>query len=189
MLTLDYLSLGKYINSAKFRTKIILMNSLVISIFRYCCPLLINSNMKQIARLQTLFMKCTRHILGFKSFKMSTLNIVKELKMLTIYQMIMKDAILFIHKVIFNKKPSAIFKFITFGGKENSAVRRVRKPRIKIETNSSKVRYSLLYNSIYLYCKLEDKIRLYNPKKLAKYLKENILYIFLHDNILRQPSN
>ena len=47
---------------AEYRTKIILMNSLVISIFRYCCPLLINSNMKQIARLQTLFMKCTNPI-------------------------------------------------------------------------------------------------------------------------------
>ena len=53
------------------RTKVILMNSLVISIFPYCCPLLINSNINMISKLQTLLMKCTRYILGFKSSKMS----------------------------------------------------------------------------------------------------------------------
>ena len=44
------------------KTKIILMNALVISVFRYGCPLLINSNQKLISKLQTLLMKCTRHI-------------------------------------------------------------------------------------------------------------------------------
>ena len=35
------------------RTKTILMNSLVVSIFRYCSPLLINSNLNLTAKLQT----------------------------------------------------------------------------------------------------------------------------------------
>ena len=37
------------------RTKTILMNSLVVSIFRYCSPLLINSNLNLISKLQTQF--------------------------------------------------------------------------------------------------------------------------------------
>ena len=41
------------------RTKTILINSLVISIFRYCCPLLINSNTNLLSKLQTQLMKCT----------------------------------------------------------------------------------------------------------------------------------
>ena len=165
------------------------MNSLVISIFHYCCPLLINSNCNQISRLQTLLMKCTRYILGFQSYKMSTLSIMKEIKMLTVYQMIMKDAILFIHKVLFNEKPSSIMKFITYGAKKNKMVRRVHKPRIKFEHNSTKVRQSLFYSSIYLYGLLEYDPRLYNPKKLAKYLQENMIYIFPHNKILRQQIN
>ena len=60
---------------------------------------------------------------------------MKELKMLTIYQMIMKDAILFIHKVIFNEKPNGLFKFITFGTKDNIMVRKVRKLRVKLRQN------------------------------------------------------
>ena len=162
------------------------MNALVISVFRYCCPLLINSNSYQISRLQTMLMKCTRYILGFNSYKMSTLSIMKELKMLTIHQMIMKDAILFIHKVIFNEKPNGLFKFITYGARDNIMVRQVRKPRVKIETKSTKLRNTLIYNSVFLYCQLEDDLRLYNPKKLSKYLKDNMIYIYPHDKILRQ---
>ena len=45
------------------RTKTILMNSLVLSIMRYCCPLLINSNVNHISKLQTQLMKCIWYIL------------------------------------------------------------------------------------------------------------------------------
>ena len=65
-------------------------------------------------------------------------------------------------------------------------VRKVRKPRVKIETKSTKLRNTLIYNSVFLYGQLEDDLRLYNPKKLSKYLKENMIYIFPHDKILRQ---
>ena len=51
------------------KAKIILMKSLVISIIRYCCPLLINSNVNLISKLQTQLMKCTRYILGYKYSK------------------------------------------------------------------------------------------------------------------------
>ena len=93
---------------------------------------------------------------------------------------------MFIHKVIFNEKPNGLFKLITFGTKDNVMVRKVRKPRVKIETKHSRLRNTLIYSSVYLYGQLEGNLRLYNPKKLAKYLKENIMYIFPHDKILRQ---
>ena len=44
---------------AEVRTKLILMNSLVVSVVRYGYPLIINSNANLISKLQTLFMKCT----------------------------------------------------------------------------------------------------------------------------------
>ena len=80
-------------------------------------------------------------------------------------------------------------KFITYGTKESEMVRKVHKPRIKFEHNSTKVRQSLLYSSICLYGLLEYDLRLYNPKKLSKHLKENMNYIFPHDNIMRQHIN
>ena len=45
---------------------------------------------------------------------------------------------------------------------------------------------TLIYNSVFLYCQLEDDLRLYNPKKLSIYLKENMIYIYPHNKILRQ---
>ena len=85
---------------AEKRTKLILMNSLVISVFRYCCPLLVDCNVDMINKLLTLLMICTQYILGYKSYKMSTINIMKELNFLTIHHMIVKETILFIHKVL-----------------------------------------------------------------------------------------
>ena len=55
------------------RTKTILINSLVISIFQYCCPMLVNSNSSMLSKLQSQLLKCTRYILGFDSYKMSTI--------------------------------------------------------------------------------------------------------------------
>merc|ERR1712115_247131 len=91
-------------------SKIIFLKSMVISIIRYCSPILIDSDVKILDKLQTLLMKCTRPILGNKSFKMSTLQIMAELKILTVHQLVMKESIQFIHKILTNKSPRVIFK-------------------------------------------------------------------------------
>ena len=111
----------------EIQTQTILMNSLVVSIFRYCCPLLINSNINMINQLQTILMKCTRHILGFISFKMSTIAIMKELKMVTIHQLLVKESILFIHKVNFNESPNSIFNFLSYSSNKKGNIRKVKK--------------------------------------------------------------
>ena len=56
----------KYSNE---RTKRILTNSLIISVFRYASPLLINSTAIEIKKLQVLLMKCSRPIFGYQSLK------------------------------------------------------------------------------------------------------------------------
>merc|ERR1712177_55040 len=94
-------------------TKIIFLKSMVISIFRYCSPILIDTDVKMLDKLQTLLMKCTRPILGIKSFKMSTLQIMAELRILTIHQLVMKESIQFIHKILTNKSPEVIFNLFT----------------------------------------------------------------------------
>merc|ERR1712082_215648 len=63
----------KYSNE---RTKRMVTNCLIISVFRYASPLLINSSAIEINKLQVLLMKCTRPILGYQSFKWSTSKIM-----------------------------------------------------------------------------------------------------------------
>merc|ERR1711867_156031 len=90
-------------------SKTIFFKSMVVSVIRYCSPILIDSEVKILDKLQTQLMKCTRPILGITSFKMSTLQIMSELRIQTVHHMVMRDSIQFIHKVLVNKSPGVIF--------------------------------------------------------------------------------
>merc|ERR1712240_484712 len=129
------------------RTKTILINSLVISIFRYCCPLLVNSNINLLTKLQTQLMKCTRYILGFESYKMSTIAIMNKLKFMTVYHMVVKESISFIHKIIYNNSPTALYNLLSYGDDDKN-VQKVRKLRVKGIPICQKVKDSILYRSI-----------------------------------------
>ena len=96
----------KYSNE---RTKRMLTNSLIISVFRYASPLLINSTDIEINKLQVLLMKCSRPILGYQSLKWSTTKIMNKLNWLTIPHMIAKESILFLHKISFENIPKSLF--------------------------------------------------------------------------------
>ena len=67
-------------------------------------------------------------------------------------------------------------------------IRSIRKARIAITYQSEKIKNSLLYRSLFLYNSLEYDIRQFNPKKLSKYLKENINYIFPHNRIPKEDN-
>ena len=136
-----------------------------------------------INKLQTLLMKCTLHILGYKSYKMSTIHIMKELNFLTIHHMIVKETIIFMHKVLYNNSPSVLYNLISYSSVDDNNVRSVRKPRIKISHKSVKVINSLLYRAIYLYNILEYQTKMYNLKKLSRYLQKDIIYIFPNNKI------
>merc|ERR1712101_105360 len=109
---------------------------MVLSVIQYCSPILIDSDVKIIDKLQTLLMKCTHPILGFASFKMSTLQIMAELRIQTVHLMIMRESIQFIHKVLSKKAPGVIFELCTQSNMAN--VRGVRKYRVKTTHKSNK---------------------------------------------------
>ena len=62
-------------------------------------------------------------------------------------------------------------------------MRRVRKIRVKETPKGQKVKDSIIYRSIFLYHKLDYEVCQYNSKKLNKYLKGNIQYIFPYHKI------
>merc|ERR1712112_521259 len=163
------------------KSKTIFFKSMVLSVIRYCCPILVDSDAKTIDKLQTLLMKCTRPILGFQSYKMSTLQIMSELRIQTVHLMIVRESIQFIHKVLSKKAPGVIYELFTQSNLEN--VRGIRKYRVKNYHKSSKVTNSLFYRAIYFFNCLENEVRNYKVKKLSKYLQDNIKYIFPYNKI------
>merc|ERR1712120_12067 len=139
-------------------------------------PILIDSEVKILDKLQTLLMKCTRPILGFPSFKMSTLQIMAELRIQTVHQMIMREWIQFIHKVLSRKSPGVIFDLFSQSNMEN--VRGVRKYRVKLTHKSNKVTNSLFYRAIYLFNCLETEVRNYKVKQFSnvpKFIFRNLI--------------
>ena len=95
-------------------------------------------------------MKSVRYVLGFESFKWSTAKIMNRLGWVTIYNMIVKDSILFTHKVLFEGIPLAMSKYYTYSlNQENDNVRMIRKAIIKTDHKSMKTKKSLIYKSIY----------------------------------------
>ena len=163
-----------------------LFNSLIISVFKYACPILINTKSAPLKKLNTLLMKCTRPILGFNSYKWSTTKIMKILGWVTIHHMIIIESILFIHKCIYENNPLTITELITYSINRDTNFRSIRKPMVRKEHSSIKVKQSLINKSIFLYNTLPDELKTYNPKKLAKYLRNYILEYFSNNTI---PKN
>merc|ERR1712240_72924 len=163
------------------KSKIIFFKSMVLSVIRYCSPLLVDSDAKLIDKLQTLLMKCTRPILGFKSYKLSTLQIMSELRIQTVHQLIVKESIQFIHKVLMRKSPAVIYDLFMQSNLDN--IREIRKYRVKIDHKSSSVTNSLYYRAVYFFNCLDNDVRNYNLKKLSKYLQDNITYIFPYNKV------
>ena len=154
---------------------------MVLSVIRYCSPLLVDSEAKLIDKLQTLLMKCTRPILGFKSYKLSTLQIMSDLRIQTVHQLIVKESIQFIHKVLTRKSPAVIYDLFMQSNLDN--VRETRKWRVKIDHKSSSVTNSLYYRAVYFFNCLDNDVRNYSVKKLSKYLQDNITYIFPYNKV------
>ena len=148
-----------------------------MSIFKYSCPLLINSNKIIINKLNTLLIKCSRPILGYESYKYNTTAIMKKLNWSTVHHMLMIESCIFIHKCIFEGIPTTINELITFSINREKNVRSIRKPLIRIPCNSVKANQSLIYQAVFLYNKLPDIYRTYNINKFKKYtnifIKEN----------------
>ena len=90
---------------------------------------------------------------------------MKDINFVTIHHMIVKETILFIHKVLYNNSPSVLYNLISYSSIDDNNVQSIRKPRIKISHKSVKVTNSLLYRAIFLYNILEYQTKMYNLKK------------------------
>ena len=110
---------------------------------------------------------------------------MQELGWLTAYQLITKETILFVHKTLYNSKPISIYELFTFSKNETQNIRSIHKPMVRDYHQSQKAHRSLLYMGIYLYNKLDNIEKNFNPKKLSKFLQKNLHYFFPIDRIMK----
>merc|ERR1712177_80897 len=106
-----------------------------------------------------------------------------ELRIHTVHQLVMKELIQFIHKILTNKLPGVIFNLFSQSNCKMDNIREVRKFRVKISHKSNKVTNSLFYRALYLFNCLATEVRNYKVKKLSKHLQENLKYIFPYNKI------
>ena len=156
---------------AKYQTNKMITTIIILSVFRYALPLLIDSTHAQLKTLQLLLLKYTRPILGFRSYKMNTMEILDELKWPTIYQLIEIESVKFVHKINFEKLLLSLANYFHCS-ERTELVRSCWKLRNKNDPIDSNMSKSVLYRSVYIYNLIDDLIKSKNPKLFNKDIQQ-----------------
>ena len=178
--------LKKVFKYTKHRTSLMVMNSVIISVFKYACPIIIDANASLHKKLNTLLLRCSRVILGFESFKWNTTKIMKNLGWYTYQHTLMIESVSFIHKCIYENLPININNLLCYSLNRTQNLRNVRKVLIKEGTKSEKMSQTLIHRAVFLYNILPSEIKAFNPKKFKKYAAEHFLQNYANNNI---PKN
>ena len=100
--------LDKVIKYTGIKTRKILYDSLILSVFNYCIEVNMSNNYYQNNKLYVLLNKCIHSVLGFQSYKMNTVTILNKLNWLSFQQMVISGSLKTIYKMIFAKEPRAL---------------------------------------------------------------------------------
>ena len=109
---------------------LILYNSLVISFLSYCANNMINTNSKQLNKLNVLLNKCSHKILGITSYKLNTITILNKLNWLSYYQLIIHEAVKLIHRISYESQPPALSQLLFHSLVRSDIDRQVQKPSV-----------------------------------------------------------
>ena len=93
--------LNNIIRFTNIKTRLILYNSLIISIFTYCLENLSDMRSNQLNILNVLLNKCSHKILGITSYRLNTTTILNKLNWLSLHQMIIFNSLKLIHRISF----------------------------------------------------------------------------------------
>lgn len=162
----------KYTN---LKTKLILYNSLVISVFNYCIENLISAKVHHHRKLNVLLNKCGHKILGIQSYKLTTTNMHKKLGWMSVQNMITYSALKLMHRITFEAQPPALVQYLQYNMVKSDIARLVRKPSINHMSLSSKTSHSFLHRTCYIYNELPDNYRTMNKKQFKSNIKNYII--------------
>merc|ERR1712030_90339 len=99
--------------------------------------------------LQTLLIKNARPILGYKSYKWSSLKILDTLKWVSVSQLIISESLKFYHRINFENIPYSMTRNFTYSINRSQNVRNVRKPMLIYKPNTQKMSQSILFKTIF----------------------------------------
>ena len=163
--------ISRYMNN---KIKIMVTNSLVISIIKYVLPLLININKKQLNIINVLINKAARNAIGYHSYWWSNDKILKYCNWLNGTHSIYYTTLVFVHKINFEMLPEFLVENIIFNKKVKNT-RYTKSPVSNINKSKSSITgNSLLFKGILLYNKLDPRYKVLN---ISKFKKEIKLYI------------
>ena len=94
--------------------RILLNSATILSQFYYIAPILMNCTTKQLSLLNKLLLKAARVTIGSPCFMWSTLKMLNSCKWPTIYQLLTKSALSFIHSIVYNRAPTSLNKLIEY---------------------------------------------------------------------------
>ena len=131
------------------KIKIIVYNSLVISIIRYVMPLLLNLNFKQLKTVNVLVTKAARSAIGYHTYKWSNFKLLKYCNWLGGVHMLYYSTLCFVHKINFEMEPKSLINELKFNI-NNINIRYVKSPLCNVYNIKSKITGdSLLFNGIF----------------------------------------
>ena len=137
---------------------------MVISVFSYCANNMINTNSKQLNKLNVLLNKCSDKILGITSYKLNTITILNKLNWLSYYQLIIHESVKLIHRVSYESQPPSLSQLLFHSLVRSDIDRQVWKPSVTYKSLLAKTSNTFLHRAVHIYNTLPDTIR-YLPKK------------------------
>ena len=121
---------------------------------------MINTNCKQLNKLNVLLNKCTHKILGITSYKLNTTTILNKLNWLSYYQIIIHKSVKLIHRISYESQPASLSQLLYHRVVRSDIDRQVRKPSVKYKSLLAKTSYNFLDRAIHIYNTLPDNILL-----------------------------
>ena len=181
--------LSSIVKYSDHKTRKILYESIIISVFRYCCETLIDSRARNLNILNVLLSKCAHNVIGFRSYKMNLSSIYKELKWLSASQLIISQSLKSIHKISFEIMPPALTVYMRHSMVSTEGSRLCRKPSLKYMPSSAKTLNGFFHRSVYIYNQIEDNYRMIPSKKFNKQISKYISIKFNYRDIPKIPNS
>ena len=133
---------------------------------------MINTNSKQLNKLNVLLNKCSQKILGISSYRLNTTTILNKLNWLSYHQLIIHESIKLIHRVSYESQPPALSQLLFHSLVRSDIDCQVRKPSVKYKSLSAKTSNTFLHRAVHIYNTLPDTIQ-FLPKNLFQKNQRN----------------
>ena len=163
--------------------KIMVLNSLVLSLVRYVIPLLININSKQVKIINNLVMKTARTAIGYHSYYWSNSKVLKTCSWLNGVHLLYYGIVSFIHKCNFEKLPLTIVDRWNYNTRVSSR-NNIGPISNKYKSKTKITGDSLLHKGVFIYSKIPDYMKLSRGKKFNSNLKLEIPKKFPNNRIV-----